>query len=89
MRANHGDRLSGLADLCAPDLGFERAIWRPSLVKGGRHAVLEGDAPERHVISAFPGWQTALDRYTSADYGNVLPSSLPACPRDIVIGNGI
>lgn len=59
------------------------------LVKGGSQAVLEGDAPDRHVIIEFPDRQTALDWYRSAEYRRILPLALSASHRDIVIVDGI
>ncbi len=59
------------------------------LVKGGPQILLEGEAPERHVIIEFPDRQTALDWYSSADYRNILPLALSASQRDIVIVDGI
>lgn len=59
------------------------------LVKGGPQTVLEGEAPERHVIIEFPDRQTALAWYNSADYRNILPLALSASQRDIVIVDGI
>jgi uncharacterized protein (DUF1330 family) len=59
------------------------------LVKGGPQSVLEGDAPERHVIIEFPDRQAALDWYNSADYRAILPLAQSASRRDIVIVDGV
>lgn len=59
------------------------------LVKGGAQTVLEGDAPERHVIIEFPDRQTALDWYGSDAYRRILPLALSASRRDIVLVDGI
>lgn len=59
------------------------------LVKGGSPTVLEGDAPDRHVIIEFPDRQTALDWYNSAKYREILPLAQGASRRDIVIVDGL
>jgi len=59
------------------------------LVKGGTQTILEGDAPERHVIIEFPDRKAALDWYNSDAYRGILPQALSASHRDIVIVNGI
>jgi uncharacterized protein (DUF1330 family) len=59
------------------------------LVKGGAQTLLEGDAPERHVIIEFPDRKTALDWYNSDEYRCILPQALSASHRDIVIVDGI
>lgn len=59
------------------------------LAKGGSQTVLEGDAPERHVIIAFPDRQTALDWYNSSEYRKILPLAHGASRRDIIIVDGI
>ena len=59
------------------------------LVKGGAQCILEGDAPERHVLIEFPDRQTALAWYNSEEYRRILPVALSASHRDIVIVDGI
>ena len=59
------------------------------LVKGGAQQVLEGTAPERHVIIEFPDRVTAQAWYDSADYREILPIARRAARRDVVIVEGI
>ncbi|MEQ8896737.1 MAG: DUF1330 domain-containing protein [Roseovarius sp.] len=59
------------------------------LVKGGAQDVLEGDAPDRHVVIEFPDRQTALDWYNSDAYQRILPIAFANSERDIVIVDGM
>ncbi|MGI3210221.1 DUF1330 domain-containing protein [Roseovarius tibetensis] len=59
------------------------------LVKGGPQTVIEGNAPERHVIIEFPDRQTAIDWYKSDAYRRILPLAQSASERDVVIVDDI
>lgn len=59
------------------------------LVKGGGQTVLEGDAPDRHVIIEFPDRPRALEWYNSDAYRRILPLALSASARDVVIVDGV
>lgn len=58
------------------------------LVKGGAQTVVEGDAPERHVVVEFPDGDAARAWYDSPEYQAILPIALRASTRDLVIVEG-
>ncbi|KZY46790.1 hypothetical protein A3731_08540 [Roseovarius sp. HI0049] len=59
------------------------------LVKGGAPEVLEGHAPDRHVVIEFPDRQTAHDWYNSDAYQRIRPIALSSSERDIVVVDGM
>lgn len=59
------------------------------LVKGGPQAVIEGSAPDRHVVVQFPDRATAMAWYNSDEYQAILPIALRASTRDCVIVDGV
>ena len=59
------------------------------LVKGGAQEIVEGQAPDRHVIIEFPDRATALAWYNSDAYRAILPIALDASTRDLVIVDGV
>ena len=58
------------------------------LAKGGPQVVMEGDAPDRHVIVEFPSLQDAQDWYNSPEYQEILPIALRSSDRDLIIVEG-
>ena len=59
------------------------------LVKGGAQELVEGAAPDRHVIIEFPDRAAALAWYNSDAYRTILPIALRASARDLVIVDGV
>lgn len=59
------------------------------LVKGGAQTIVEGTAPDRHVLIEFPTREQAEAWYHSEDYQKILPIALRASERDLVIVEGI
>ena len=55
------------------------------LAKGGPQVIVEGDAPDRHVIVEFPSIEDAQAWYQSEDYQKILPIALRASTRDLII----
>ena len=58
------------------------------LAKGGPQIVMEGAAPERHVIVEFPNLETAKSWYESDEYQAILPIALRSSKRDLIIVEG-
>lgn len=59
------------------------------LVKGGAQEVLEGNAPDRHVIVQFPTKEAAMAWYNSPGYQEILPIALRSSNRDFVLVEGV
>lgn len=58
------------------------------LAKGGPQTVIEGSAPDRHVIISFPSREVAKRWYHSEEYQAILPIALRSASRNIVIVEG-
>ncbi|MBS7539623.1 DUF1330 domain-containing protein [Ancylobacter lacus] len=58
------------------------------LVRGGRHAAVEGHARSRNVVVAFPDYATALACYRSPEYQNALAFRKIASEGEVVIARG-
>lgn len=58
------------------------------LAKGGEQRVIEGSAPDRHVIIEFPSREIAENWYHSDEYQAILPIALRSSSRNIVIVEG-
>ncbi|WP_417722539.1 DUF1330 domain-containing protein [Salipiger sp.] len=57
--------------------------------KGGTQEILEGTAPERHVLIEFPSAGAARAWYDSAEYQQLRTIALAASTRDLVIVEGV
>lgn len=58
------------------------------LAKGGPQVVIEGPAPDRHVIIEFPSREVAETWYKSDEYQAILPIALRSSNRTVVIVEG-
>ena len=73
----------------AQTVALAEAAGGKFLVKAGRQVIVEGDAPQRHVLIEFPTLEQAQAWYNSEDYQKILPIALRSSTRDIIVVEGL
>ncbi len=76
-------------EYAAQTVALAEAAGGKFLVKAGRQKIVEGSAPERHVIVEFPTLEQAEAWYISDAYQAILPFALLSSERDIIIVVGL